>query len=164
MKRMLAVVIPLFSVGIDAETIDQPNLQVEQRALILSVLLQPIDKQIQCAKLGYIGYQNALSARYLNDKKNKDLVKSYAWNLVSAGQIKTIGNAELNSSQEQASAMLRDKMTPEQIKAGEKMSQEITTQYGKTWPSADSQVKLVDFPAPCSVSEMYKTVLKKLGG
>lgn len=163
MKRIF-IALPLFlSLGICADTTTpSPNMQPDQRALVLSVLLQPVEKQTQCAQLGYIGYQNALSARYLNDKNNLDIVKAYAWNLVSASQIKTLNNPSLTSAQAAATSMVEKKMTPEQITAGEKLSQEIIHDYGKSWPAPTSQINLTDFPAPCSIAEMYAKVKQEL--
>lgn len=131
------------------------NKNLDKIASDTALLMQPIVKQKFCAKqLGYIAYQNSLSAVYLSgNKHNKvNLVKSYAWGLVAFYQIQKTNNKKIIGEQKRTLRYISKKMSPAQRKMSHQLASQIIKKYGKSWLSASDNLKMKNFPTPCSIS------------
>lgn len=159
MKRTPIALLTLFtllsSIAVMALPAKTDSKQHNRAAHVVSLLSQPMEKQILCAEKGYIGYQNSLSANYLTGMLgNKiDPVKAYAWSLVAYYQVKKTGNQKLISGQRKAANFVakKSKMTAAQKKEARVLSSEIIKKYGHSWPAFSTYSKMKDFPAPCNV-------------
>lgn len=144
----------LFSITTLAAT---PAEQEHQnQMLVTSLLSQPIEKKESCAKLGYIGYQNSLSASYMTGVQGantKDPVKAYAWSLIAYHQILTTNNKQIIDGQKNTLDYIEKnlQLTAAQKEDATKFANDIITQYGKSWPTTADQMKYKDFPAPCNL-------------
>jgi len=130
--------------------IKKPN-KSEHVVLLLS---QPIAKQKICAKKGYIGYQNSLSANYVSGiQGNKvNLVKGYAWALIALHQIQKTGNKKLIAGQKKTVKFVAKKMEFSQKKAGKKLASQIIKKYENSWLKPADVLKMKNFPAPCAIN------------
>src|SRR3990167_4156863 len=119
---------------------------------VLTLLAQPTPHLLFCAKRGYVAYQNALAARFLKQQgRHFSLVQGYAWGLVADQLIKKTHNSALIEGQKNALSVIAGKMTRDQVAASKKLAKQIITQYAKSWPSLDEQMKMDNFAPPCDV-------------
>lgn len=118
---------------------------------VLGLLAQPIVQQQFCAEAGYIGYQNALAARYLNDRYYLSFVRAYAWGLVAYSQILHLHNAKLIEKQKQTLQFIRKNMSQSQLIRAEELAQNYIKTYSKSWPAASAQLKMKNYPRPCRI-------------
>lgn len=149
----------LFS--ITAFAITPAEQQHENQMMVTSLLSQPIEKKESCAKLGYVGYQNSLSASYMTGMQGpntKDPVKGYAWSLIAYHQILGTNNKELIDGQKNTLDYIEKKLalTATQKEEATQFANNIITQYGKSWPAVADQMKYKDFPAPCNLMAVEK--------
>lgn len=155
MKRTFLIFALFFSVTALALPAKTDNKQHNRAAHVQSLLFQPMAKQKLCAKKGYIGYQNSLSAQYLAGiQGNKtNAVKAYAWSLVAYYQIKKTGNRKLILGQKKALDYVVKKMsmTAAQKEKAAIFAEKIIKQHGKSWPAYASYSKMKNFPAPCNL-------------
>ena len=110
---LLSIVVLCFSVTALATPLQINTQQQEKMSHVMALLGQPISKQKQCAKLGYIAYQNALSASYMtgmHGANTKNHVKAYAWNLVAYHQILTTKNKVMIKEQQKRMHFISKKL------------------------------------------------------
>lgn len=131
------------------------NKQHDRAVHVVSLLSQSMEKQKLCAKKGYIGYQNSLSANYLTGMQgNKtNAIKAYAWSLVAYSQIEKTGNKKLILAQQKTLRFVAKKMsmTETQKRKANVLANKIIKHYGKSWPAYSTYSKMKDFPAPCNL-------------
>lgn len=151
MKWILALIVCIFSMTTFAATHSFGQQEFDKEIPVLGLLAQPIVKQQFCAKAGYIGYQNALASRYLNDPYYQSFVRAYAWGLVAFSQLKNTHDKNLISSQANTLKLIEDNMNQQQVTTAEKLAQHYIQTYSKSWPAASSQLAMKNYPRPCSV-------------
>ena len=151
---LIMISLLLFSFTGLASTQAVKTTKAKKSKAVISLLSQPISKQKLCAKKGYIGYQNALSAIYFsgNHGNKVNLVKGYAWSLVALHQIQKTGNKKLIDGQKKTVEYIAQKMQPTQMKEGKKLANQIIKQHEKSWPKPEDVLKMKNFPAPCAIN------------
>jgi hypothetical protein len=156
MKKIIMLIAALTPILAFAAPLKLNMQQQENAQRVMSVLGQSMSKQKQCAKLGYIGYQNALSAAYATGTHGKntiDPVKAYAWNLVAYHQLLETKNVKLIKGQQKATHFIAKKLqlTEAQKHAGNVLANRIIKTYSKNWVTATQQMQFKDFPKPCNL-------------
>ncbi len=156
MKRtLLALTAAFFSMTALAAPTQLTGNQQNNEKHVLSLLAQPISKQKQCAKLGYIGYQNSLSAVYMtgNHGNRVSPVKAYAWGLVAYHQILKTNNKKLINGQKKTVRFIAKKLrlSKTQKEKAKRLESYFIEKYGHSWPAPSAVMKMKNFPKPCNL-------------
>lgn len=122
-----------------------------RRETFRQVLTQPSSKIKQCAKHGFVIYQNALALHYLNDKSNEvryDPVKAYTWAYLATLQLKSANLTNDLYRQSRLLKRIESELDSKQIKQAKHLAETYYHLYGKHWPQPPI-LDLKQFPKMC---------------
>jgi len=151
-KAMIVTAISLACFSVATPILAKTVKPTEQQ-IVAALLAQPAPKLKQCARMGIIGYQNALSGNYLVGRKDlpKNLVNAYAWAYVADERIQATGQKKLIKGQKKALDFISSKMSKTQITEGQAIARGVIKRYSPSWPAKPRYIN-TQFPAQCTIN------------